>query len=217
MAGESQQTPKSEPDPSVLSTDQLMRMLRAERDYTDGQVEVLQERLRGMDEATKVLHETVTRVPTDMQLAVGHLRDVMDEKFGSVNTRFVLNDDRSKSEGVANEVKVNAAFAASKEASAKQDDANQKAIDKSEKTTKEVIDKNSLAAEAANKALADKVEDQKDRTTRLEDRMTRQEARDIGRGEQRSESRDTGRYTATIIGAALAVAGIVSFLLSIKR
>lgn len=118
------QETRTTPDPSVLTTQQSMERAAAERDYTDGQIAVLAERMLRLvqrmddrDEATKVLHETVTRVPTDMQFAVGHLAAVVEEKFNSVTTRFALNDDRQKAEAVANETKVNAAFAAQKEAS----------------------------------------------------------------------------------------------------
>jgi len=154
------------PDPSNRTTAELIRSELAGRDYVDGQVEVLNEKIKTLiqrmddrDEATRVLHETVTRVPTDMQLAIGHLKELMIEKFHSVDTQFSERDDRSKSEGVANEVKVNAAFAAQEKLAVQQNVANQTAITKSETTTNESIVKNNEAAQAANRALADKIDD----------------------------------------------------------
>lgn len=42
------------PDPTTMTTEQLMRALKSEREYTDGKIEVLQERLRGMDRAAEI-------------------------------------------------------------------------------------------------------------------------------------------------------------------
>jgi hypothetical protein len=168
MAGESPQLPDTAPDPSVYTMEAIARQKNADRDYVDLSIAVLRQRMDDNDEATKVLHETVTRTPTEIQTAVGHLHDLMSERFDSVTTRFTLNDDRQKAESIANETKVNAAFAAQKEAAAEQNKANTTAINKSEDATKEAITKNSEAASAASQALADKIDDLKDRVNRLE-------------------------------------------------
>lgn len=76
MPGESQETPGSRPDPSVFTTEAIMRAVDAERDYVLGQLAVLRARLDGMDEAARVLSETVTRFPTDVQQEVGHFKEL---------------------------------------------------------------------------------------------------------------------------------------------
>lgn len=55
--------PHDRPDPTVLTTQQMTRAVNAERDYVNGQLEVLRERLTGIDRATVVLNETVNRTP----------------------------------------------------------------------------------------------------------------------------------------------------------
>jgi chromosome segregation ATPase len=145
-------------DPTTVATDAAMvRALAAERDYVDGKIDVLMARLDGMDEAAKVLHETVTRTPTDIQQAVGHLKELQEEKFASVQTQFKERDTRSERESRDNAIKVDAAFAAQKEAAAKESDSNTRAIEKSERATEKVID-----------ALNGKIDDLKERLGRVE-------------------------------------------------
>ena len=67
----------------------IQREVGAERDYTNGQIEKLEERLDGIDKATELLSETVNRTPTEIQKQIGHLRELTYEKFDSVNTRFI--------------------------------------------------------------------------------------------------------------------------------
>lgn len=203
-----QQETKPNPDPTVATNDAVARAVRAERDYVDGQLEVLRERLNGIDTATSLRLRQFENTPEQVDEKVGHLGTLMVERFDSVQTQFRERDTRSERESRDNKVAVDAAFAAQKEAAAKQDEANQKAIDKSEKATNETINKNNDAAAAANKALSDKIEDQKDRTTRLEDRVSRMESAGAGRSEQRTEGRAATGAVYAFIGAALGVIGL---------
>lgn len=145
------------PDPTVLTTEQLLRAVQAERDYVDGRLAVLQERFRAIDVATRLLNETVNRVPTDVTKEVTHLRELTDERFASVDVRFRERDTRQEREARDNKVAVDAAFAAQKEAAAKQDESNAKAINKSEVSTGEII-----------RGLADKIDDLKTRIGTVE-------------------------------------------------
>lgn len=209
-----QQPPDSKPnpDPTVATNEAVERAMKSERDFVLGQVAVLVQRMNDRDEATKVLHETVTRVPTDMQLAVGHLRDVMQEKFVSVQTQFAERDERAVRESTANTVAVNAAFAAQKEAAAEQNKSNTLAINKSEDATKEAIGKLAELVKTGMDALADKIDDGKDRSSRIEDRLTRAETEARAKVEQRVETRDTGRYAMT---AAASLFGAILFLIAL--
>jgi tetrahydromethanopterin S-methyltransferase subunit B len=150
------------------AVDRIKENLRAERDFAIGQIEVVTTRLNAMDEATSVLRESVTRVPTDVQLQVGNLRDVMEERFNSIEKQFAERDVRSEREARDNKVAVDAAFAAQKEAAARQDESNAKAIDKSENATVETIRKLNDIVDALNKALSDKVDDLKARIGAVE-------------------------------------------------
>lgn len=156
------------PDPTVLTTEQLIRAVQGERDYVDGKVELLVERLRGIDIATKLLNETVNRVPTETQTSVGRLQDLTDEKFRSVSLQFKERDTRSERESRDNKVAVDAAFAAQKEAASEKDKANTLAITKSEVGTLETINKLERLFTTKNDGLSDKIDDLKDRIGRLE-------------------------------------------------
>lgn len=156
------------PDPTILTTEQLIRAVQAERDYVDGKVELLLERLRGIDNATILLNETVNRVPTETQTAVGRLQDLTDEKFRSVSLQFKERDTRSERESRDNKVAVDAAFAAQKEAASEKDKANTLAITKSEVGTLETINKLERLFTTKNDGLSDKIDDLKDRIGRLE-------------------------------------------------
>lgn len=210
MAGESQQTPDSAPDPSVYTQEAIARAAKANRDYMDGKYEVMTQRMDDRDEAVKVLNETVTRVPTDVQKAVGHLHELTDErfasarerseadvklmmeKFQSVQTQFAERDERAARESRDNKIAVDAAFAAQEKLAVQQNEGNQVAIQKSEKATNETINKNQESAAAANKALSDKFDD-------LKDRVNRQESMRAGGREAITDHRNTNQYVMGIV------------------
>ena len=86
------------PGPPYLTTEELRRDVSALR-------EILQARLDGMDRATVVLSDTVNRTPTAIQIAVGNLRELAEEKldsasrvsaerFESLVNRFAERDER---------------------------------------------------------------------------------------------------------------------------
>jgi chromosome segregation ATPase len=110
-------------DPTILTMEALVRGLQAERDYTDGQIGRLVERLDAMDKATKVLHETVTRTPTEIQRATGHLRELAFERMNSISREIDLM------------------LSASKEAITKAETANEKRFEEAEQWRAQAIDR----------------------------------------------------------------------------
>lgn len=162
------EVPPPVPDPTVLTTSQLLRVTGSLRDYIDGKMEVLETRLFAIDRATELLNETVNRVPTETQTAIGRIQDLMDEKFKSIEVQFRERDTRQERESRDNKVAVDAAFAAQKEAAAKQDESNAKAIDKSERATAETILKVQDLAKTQNDAMRDKYDELKDRINRAD-------------------------------------------------
>jgi len=190
------------PDPTLLTTAQLVRATRAERDYVDGRIAVLMERLRGIDTATVLLNETVNRVPTETQTAVGRLQDLTDEKFRSVGLQFQERDTRSERESRDNKVAVDAAFAAQKEAASEQNKSNTLAITKSELATQETINKLAELFKTTTDALSDKLDDMKDRLGRLEATVSNiQTARATGQQSQSS--------LYIVMGLLLTLGGII--------
>jgi cation transport regulator ChaB len=149
------------PDPSRLSSEAIVRAVSAERDYQNGQTDVLRARLNGMDEATRVLHETVTRTPTDIQKAITHLQELHSERFSSVETQFKERDTRGEREARDNKLAVDAAFAAQEKQAAAQDVSNKEAINKSEKSTAETIKTNQELGKATTDALTKSLDEVK--------------------------------------------------------
>ena len=197
------------PDPIALATEQGEGRAEAERDYVDGQVAILAERLNGIDRASEVLHETVTRTPTEIQLAVGHVRELVFAELGALarldevreEHRLELKADAEKALLVAR-------------------DADQKAVTNALAAEEKARDQQTIASQlATNKAETSFVDSQaKDRDTftlaisnvtttlnEVKDRLTTIETRQF----QREESRNSGRLD---LGAVL---GILSFLIAL--
>ena len=164
----------------------IVTATKAERDYTDGQIGILAERLDGIDRATSLLSETVNSVPSEVIKEVAHLQSVLDERFNSVAIQFKERDTRQEREAKDNKVAVDAAFAAQKEAAAEQNKSNTLAISKSEAATTETINKLAELFRSTTDGLSGKIDDLKDR---------------VATGEKRN-----GSFDATYTGKQLGVA-----------
>jgi len=193
------------PDPTEL-TDRAIARLRDElTNLMQGGFAVRDERLRGIDTATALRLEQVTRthdsIQGDIDRAVEARTVVVNERFNSVAQQFVERDVRSERESKDNKVAVDAAFAAQKEAAAAENKANREAIDKSERATAETIKTN----QDLNRATTDNLTKQLDE---LKQAVTRIESRGIGASETRVEGRlSTG---ALVSMAGLAIAAIIA-------
>lgn len=167
------------PDPTEL-TDRAIARLRSEMtSYIDGQLAVRDERLAAIDEATRLRLVAVTDIPHQIESAVGRLAEVTNERFSGIATQFRERDDRSKRESELNKIALDAAFSASKEAVAaafaaqkedanRRDEANGKAIDKSERATAETIKTNQELGTTQLGALGKGLDEVKERVTRIE-------------------------------------------------
>jgi uncharacterized protein YoxC len=167
------------PDPTVLTTEALARAIDAQREYVVAQLGIRDERLRGIDTATRVLNETVNRVPTDVEREVAHLRELAFEKVASlqsaldrldssISLQFSERDTRSEREARDNTKAVDAAFAAQEKAAVEQNRSNQLAISKSEAQTIEAIAKLGELFKSTTDALAGQLGDLKERVGAVE-------------------------------------------------
>ena len=113
--------------------------------------DVLETRLDGMDRASVLLHENMSRIPSDTDKQIAHVRQLHDQKFEGVHSalaglsagiqkQFDERDVRSKAAEDAAKVAVNAALQAQKEAAGAQNESNAAAILKSESATVKQID-----------------------------------------------------------------------------
>jgi prefoldin subunit 5 len=181
------------PDPTVLTTDAVNRATAVSREYTDGMMAVVAERLRGIDTATRLLNETVNRYRRT-ERAVGNLSSLMDERFQSVQTQFQERDTRQGRESRDNKIAVDAAFAAQKEIAAKQDESNARALEKSEKSTEKIID-----------TLSEKIDDLKDRLVAAQAQVVAVESRRSGGQDNKAAFYAAAGLVVIVIGLIIAV------------
>ena len=193
------------PDPTIATNEAVERAMKSERDYVDGQVKVLEERLAGIDKATELLQVNQDRIPEHVQKVVGHLKELVEEKFESVATQFSERDTRSERESRDNKTAVDAAFAAQKEAATKQDESNAKAIDKSEVATAEKIDKLSELFRTEIRGLTTGLAD-------LKERVSGAESSRHGVREATTERRESLAGIYALVGAVAGGLGIIGIL-----
>ena len=166
-------------DPSPLTTAQVQREVASLE-------KLLEQRIDSIEQAVKVAHENLVRVPTDVDKAIGHLRETIEgkfdtvrqaflihlEKFASVQTQFQERDVRTEQTAKDSKVAVDAALQAAKEAVGKQQEASDRAIAKQEAATNKQLDQVVTLIAANFKALDDKNSDLKDRVGTIEAKST---------------------------------------------
>lgn len=168
-------------DPSSLTTQQLWREIAALK-------ELMLTHIMAMEQAIKVAHDDLTRFPTEVQKAITTLKDLHEEKFGSVTKEFTaiaaLRDEKFagvqkqfserdvRVEQTAKDTKtaVDAALAAQEKAVAKQNESFVAATNKSEAATTKQIDAQGSLITTATNALESKISDLKERLLLIEGR-----------------------------------------------
>lgn len=155
------------PDPTTLTNELVSKAIAALR-------EIIETRLEGNDKAVALLSQWREHLPQEIDKAVGHLRQIHDERFDAVkdliavfkeavNDRFTLNSEQT--DKAARDVKsaVDAAFAAAKEAVGEQNKSNALSITKSEAATAEAIRQGQTLFQSAISALTTQMNDLKSR------------------------------------------------------
>jgi hypothetical protein len=88
------------PDPTILTTQQLLRELAALEDKTTARLEgvrnALDARLAAMDRAQELFNTDLKRVPSDTDKQVTHLSTLVHEKFQSVQVQLTAFADLQK-------------------------------------------------------------------------------------------------------------------------
>ncbi len=135
------------PDPTVLTTQQLLRELAALR-------EILTARMDGYDRAIALLQAFADRQPTIAEVVVR-----VDEKFAAVQLQFHERDIRFDRAAGDTRLAVDAAFAAAKEA-----------VNKSEVNFTKLVDQIGTQISNIGKTADDKITDIRDRLTAIEGR-----------------------------------------------
>src|ERR1035437_4711158 len=129
-------------------------------------------RLDAMDKAIFLFNDNITRVPTETDRQIDHLKTLIDEKFRSIATQFAERDTRTEQTSRDSKVAVDAALQAAKEAVGEQNKSSALAISKSESATTKQIDQQSTLIATATASLSDKLDDLKSRLLGVEGRAT---------------------------------------------
>jgi hypothetical protein len=130
------------PDPTVLTTQQLLREV--------DRLQILIDRLPGI-----------------VRDEVANIQALHDEKFASITLQFAERDKRTEQLSIADKTAIAAALQAQKEAAGAQNEANAAAIAKSEAGFTKQIDQITTLISAGAKASDDKIDDIKDRLSGL--------------------------------------------------
>lgn len=123
------------PDPTLLTTQQLLREVGAAR-------EVIETRLGGMDKAIELLQAASDRYPQFVRAEVKQLQELHEEKFRSIAIQFMERDKRTEQLSLADKTAIAAALQAQKEAAGAQNESNAAANAKMENSFAKLIDQN---------------------------------------------------------------------------
>lgn len=170
-------------DPSVLTTQQLWREIGHLK-------ELIFDRINGIDKEISLTHEDMVRFPEDVQKSVDNLHTLHEEKFRSLNEEFkrrfedissLINEKFSgvekqfqerdvRVEQTARDTKVGVDAALL--AVGKQNEYFALSIAKSEAATMKQIDQQAALIGSSTNALDGKIQDVKERLTRIEGMST---------------------------------------------
>lgn len=137
---------------------------------------------------------------SDREYILGEIRrvnDVTDQKFDSVDQRFLERDARTATAAQENRISLDAALSAAKEAVSEQNKANAQAIAKSELATQKQIDSQGTLMSSSFGAMNDKIADLK---TRL----------DTGAGGHQALAAGWGYLIGAISAVALVIAVVIA-------
>ena len=207
-------------DPTALTQAQIERAASASRDYVDGQIGIIKERLRGIDRATIVLNDIITKVPTDLQTAQATILRLMDERDRRVAgevaeldqrimARFDANEKLSQTESGLNQTALAAALAAQEKAAAVQVDTFSSLIRGLGERIDRTIDKNAELAQVASNALSARVTELNNQANRVEQRVGGIEAGKLAVVEQKTDTRSGSANVYGLVGAVVAVLSLV--------
>ena len=198
-----------EPDPSDLTRIVVDQATSVAKEYTDLTIAVVEERMRGMDVATRLLSDEVNRVPSKLTQAVENIEKVQDGRFDAIAQQFRERDIRAERESRDNKIAVDAAFASAKEIAANEREATGTAIEKSEKATAETIKTNQELSKATTDGLTKGLDEVKLALSRLE--SSKQNATD-SRNENRA---NTGAVVGYIVGGVGALGVVITILIAV--
>ena len=149
------------PDPTLLTDQAIAKAIAAQRDWIQGQLDVRDERLGGIDEATKLRLGAFDDIPSRIDEKVKTIADLTTERFVAAERQRVEQKKDTKDA-------VDAALSAAKEAVKEQTTASERSIAKSEAATRDQSKQQQETFITTTGALGDKIDDLKERVGRIE-------------------------------------------------
>lgn len=154
-------------DRTPLTTTQLWREVAALK-------ELAFTRIKSVEDAIAVAHQDLVRVPTEVQKAIGGLKELLEtkicdvdklnaEKFRNIDKRLDMNEDARIELKKDTSTAVDAALKAAKEAVTEQNNSNALSINKSETSTTKQIDQLAALVTQISSGLNEKINDIKER------------------------------------------------------
>lgn len=206
------------PDPSLLTTQAMHRETEAIRELVFREILALEKsistRLDAAEKATSLLHDDMTRFPTDLDKEIRHLKKLHSERFDSIQTQFKERDTRTEQTARDTKTAIDAALNAAEKAVGKQQEAFALATSKAEATTTKQIDQQGQAIASSTRSLDDKINDLKDRLTRIEGMGV---GRDTGIDRRADGSRFTVLVAGVILSTLIGLGGIVLTIVKIMN
>ena len=194
-------------------------MRGVEREATarrDGMELMFGQRLAAMDKATDLLASDLRKVPSDLQIAMTSIKELANVKFVGIEDRFTQNDKQTAREKAAADLAVKDAFAAADKASNAQNYANSESIRKSEASTAEVIKKNEQTQQQGQQALADRIEDDRARMTRMEQQIITLQTERTTQHDSRTDVKSSTTLGIGALGVFVAVAAVVVTIIATR-
>ena len=195
---------RPDPDPTTLTTQALYREINQVQSllnsHMDGLQGTLSARISAIDHDLDRLQIAMEQEPEHTGTLINTLRDLHEEKFKSIQVQFVERDTRTEQTSRDSKVAVDAALQAAKEAVGEQNKSSALAIAKSEASTTKQIDQQGLLIASSTQGLDDKIDDIKDRLTRIE-----------------GNSSGGHQVWGYIIGVAGSLVGLIALLFNILR
>lgn len=197
------------PDPTKLTTELVDRAINAERDRTDGQFAVRDERLNGMDSATQLRLAQMHSIKEEIEMSRGetkilatHERELTTQRFDAVGDTFTALNQRTAEQKADTRAAVDAALQAAKELVALQTEASDKSTAKSEASFAKQIDALGLLLQKSSETTDDKIID-------LKSRMDRIEGNKIGGVESKASVYAAVALIITLLIAAVTIIGFI--------
>jgi len=189
------------PDPTILTTQQLVREIAASREILEAKYDT---RLAAMDTATELNKSATDKIPHMIDEKICQLRKLNDEKFAGVEKQFMERDTRTDKIAELGQKALEAALSAAKEA-----------VGKTEVSFTKQIDTTLAQIQAEKKATDDKFEDVKGRLTTLESSINTRQVVTTERGGQSNWL--VGIIVVGVIAMISTVLSVISILVHVPK